>query len=159
MVYRYQLSKNPRSLLFPVTAVVLVGGSIALGLGFDRTIGIVALIVSALIGYYLVKLFRTSLASVVHLNDDGISAVSPMGASYSLAWSQITLAGVYEIPGRSVELFVYAEGTDNLFRIPDTYHRFDEMRDELGRFCGSLVRFSGPDPDTLVTQIRERLSV
>ena len=159
MVYRYQLSKNPRSLLFPAVAVLLVGGSVAVGLSVDRTIGIVALIVSAVIGFYLIKLFRTSLASVIRLNDDGFSAVSPMGARYSLEWREITIAGVYEIPGRSPELFVYAEETDRLFRIPDTYRSFDEMKAELQECCGEIVTLSGSEPDDLIGLIKKRLSV
>jgi hypothetical protein len=159
MVYRYQLSKNPRSILFPAVAVLLVGGSIAVVLTVDRVVGVIALVVSAIIGYYFVNMFRKSLASVIRLTDDGISAVSPMGANYSLEWGQITIAGVYSMPGKSPELFVYAEDNDRLFRIPDTYSNFDEMEDELRRYVGEVVALSGSEPEDLIGAIKDRLSV
>ena len=158
MVYRYQLSKNPRSILFPAVAVLLIGGSITVGLAVDRTIGVIALIVSAIIGYYFVNMFRKSLASVIRLTDDGISAVSPMGANYSLEWGQITIAGIYTISGRHPELFVYAEDTDRLFRIPDTYSNFAGMQEELRRYVGEVVALSGSEPEDLIGAIKDRLS-
>jgi hypothetical protein len=157
MVYRYALSKNPRMIAIPIMAVVLIVASLLILLLVHQLVGLIALLLSGFLAYLFVKAFLTSISSVVRISDEGLHATTLMGASYSVTWDEVTLAGVYSSPGAAEELFVYAEGEDNLFRIADTYTDRAGMLAELQSHCSKWLELSGDDPQGLVEQIRSRL--
>ena len=158
MVYRYQVAKNRRVLILPIVSGLLIAGSLAILALVHPLGGIIALAISGLISYFLVKFYFTSVSSVVRITDDGLHGTTPIGSAYWMAWEDVSMAGTFESPGKAPELFLYAEKEDRLFRIPDVYANRSEMIDELATYCGPMLSLTGAEPGDLVGQLRDRLS-
>lgn len=158
MVYRFELRKNPKSLLLPAISVVLVAASIAIIVFYQPVVGIIALAVSGYLGFHLFKFFRNTLASRVETTDESLTCTTALGSSTTILWADLTHAGWYTTDGGYREFFVYAEGEDTLLTIPPQYERMEDLADEVeARSDVDLLSLSGDDVDGLTDALRQEL--
>lgn len=158
MVYRFQLKRNLKSLVLPGIAVVLIAASVAIMAFYHVVLGIVAVAVTAFISYHLVKFFANTLKSHVRTSDDGMVCATAMGSETSISWDDLTHAGWYTTDGGYRELFVYAEGEDQLLTIPPQYENMGTLEEEiLDRSGLEPLALSGEEVDGLTDALRAHI--
>lgn len=158
MVYRFELRKNPKSLLVPAIAVLLVAASVTIIVIYNAVVGVIALAVSGYLGYHLFKFFRNTLASRVETTDESITCTTALGSSTTIRWDDLTHAGWYTTDGGYREFFVYAEDEDTLLTIPLQYAGMDALSDDVCEHSGlELLSLSGDDVDGLTDALRQEL--
>ena len=156
MVYRYQMSRNPKALLLPLIALAITGGSIAIIVFYEPIVGIIALAVSAYISYHIVKFFVNTVKSHVRTSDEGIVCATTTGSESRLTWDELTHAGWYTTDSGFRELFIYAEGVDRLLTIPPYFDDVEDLEREIAEQSGlSLLTLSGDDVDGLTDALRD----
>lgn len=155
MVYRFELRRNPRSLLLPLIAVALVAGSVALAVLHHVVIGLLALLVAGFIAYHLFRFFSLTLKSEVVTSEDGLICKTGMGAASELDWNRVTHAGWYETDRGYRALFIYAEDEDRLLTVPPQYERLEDLAAEIEERTGDLMELTGTDPDAVADALRE----
>ncbi len=158
MVYRFQLKKNLKSLLLPGIALVLLAASVAIMAFYHVVLGIIALAVTALISFYIVKFFINTLKSHVRTSDDGMICATALGSETTVAWDALTHAGWYTTDSGYRELFVYAEGEDQLLTIPPQYENMDALEEEvLDRSGLEPLSLTGEEVDGLTDALRAHI--
>ena len=144
MVYRYRISQNFRILILPVTAAALIIGSLAVAILWNLIVGLIFLIASAYISYYLLKFFRYSTQSVIRITDVGISGIASDGNKYSFQWEMLSLAGEFSIRGKGKEVFLYSKP--------------EELSREIEEYSGEFAKWEGLKPGDLETQLLKRFT-
>lgn len=158
MVYRFQLRRNLKSLVVPGIALVLVAASIAIMAFYHVFLGILALAVTGFISYHLVKFFVNTLKSHVRTSDDGMICATAMGSEMSVSWDDLTHAGWYTTDSGYRELFVYAEGEDQLLTIPPQYEEMSTLEEEiLDRSGLEPLSLTGEEIDGLTDALRAHI--
>jgi len=94
-------------------------------------VGVIALAVSAYIGYHLMKFFVHTIHSHVRTSDEGMVCVTSTGTEVRLKWVNLTHAGWFYQGDTPRQLFVYAEEEDDLVTLPNQYERLSELADEV----------------------------
>ncbi|MCK5737153.1 MAG: hypothetical protein KAH21_11770, partial [Spirochaetaceae bacterium] len=152
------ISQNFRILILPVTAAALIIGSLAVAILWNLIVGLIFLIASAYISYYLLKFFRYSTQSVIRITDVGISGIASDGNKYSFQWEMLSLAGEFSIRGKGKEVFLYSDEDDQLIRIPSLYSNPEELSREIEEHSGEFARWEGLNPGDLETQLLKRFT-
>ncbi len=156
MVYHFELRRSPRSLLLPVIAVALVGGSLAVTILVQPLVGVVALAVSGYIGYHLMKFFIHTIHSHVRTSDEGMVCITSTGNEVRMKWHELTHAGWFYQGDAPGQLFVYAEEDDNLVTLPNQYERLAELADEIAERI-DLMELRGPSDLEIGDALRQEL--
>lgn len=158
MVYRFQLSQNLKSLLLPGIAIVFIAASVAIMAFYHVVLGIVALAVTGFISYYLIRFFVNTLKSHVRTSDDAMVCATAMGSETSISWGDLTHAGWYTTDSGYRELFVYAEGDDQLLTIPPQYENMSALEQEiLDRSGLEPLSLTGEEVDGLTDALRAHI--
>lgn len=158
MVYRFQLRQNPRSLLVPAIAVVLVGAAMAAIIFYHVVLGLIALAVAGFVSYHLVRFFLNTLRSHVRTSDCAMVCTTAMGSETEIPWNDLTHTGWYTTDGGYRELFVYAEGEDRLLTIPLQYENMEALEAEiLDRSGLKPLSLSGEEVDGLADALRAHI--
>ena len=158
MVYRFQLKQNLKSLLLPGIAAVLLAASVAIIAFYHVILGIVALAVTGFISYHLVKFFINTLKSHVRTSDDGMVCATALGRETTVDWDSLTHAGWYTTDSGYRELFVYAEGEDQLLTIPPQYENMGALEEEvLDRSGLEPLSLTGEEVDGLTDALRAHI--
>ena len=157
MVYRFQLRRNPRSLLVPAIAVLLPAASVAIIVLYHPLLGVLALLVSAYIGYFLVKYFLNTIRSQIRTTGEGLHCTTAMGSDSEMSWEDLSHAGWYAADSGYREFFVYAEAGDKLLSIPPHYENMDALCEEIQAHGLTLLSLSGEETDGLADALRELL--
>lgn len=165
MVYRFELKRSPRSLLLPVIAVALVGGSLAVAILVQPLIGVIALAVSGYVSYHLIKFFIHTIHSHVRTSDEGMVCVTSTGSEVRMKWHELTHAGWFHQGDAPGQLFVYAEGNDELVTLPNQYESLSDLADEVREHAELMELHAAADVeigdalrDTLFPDLRDEES-
>jgi hypothetical protein len=157
MVYKFQLRRNPKSLLVPAIALGLVLGSVAIIVFYHALLGVAALLLCGYLSYHFLKYFRNTLNSHIHTSEDGLVCTTAMGSTSEVSWEDVTHAGWYTVDTGYRELFIYAEGKDQLLTIPPQYEGMDALAEEVGEHVDALLPLSGEEIDGLADALRQHL--
>ncbi|MFW5776633.1 MAG: hypothetical protein ACOCZB_05020 [Spirochaetota bacterium] len=158
MVYRFQLKQNLKSLLLPGIALVLLAASVAIMAFYHVVLGIVALAVTAFISYHIVRFFINTLKSHVRTSDDGMVCATALGSETTVSWDALTHAGWYTTDSGYRELYVYAEGDDQLLTIPPQYENMETLEEEiLDRSGLEPLSLAGEEVDGLTDALRAHI--
>ena len=159
MVYRFQLSRNLKSLVVPGIAAVLTLAAVSVIVFFHVLVGILALAVTTYISYHMIKFFVNTLRSEVRTSHDGMVCRTAMGSESRIGWEELTHAGWYSTDSGYRELFVYAEEEDQLLTIPMQYERMHDLEREIVDHSGvELLSFTGEDVDGLTQELRNHVA-
>jgi hypothetical protein len=158
MVYRFQLKQNPRSLLVPAIAVLLVAAGVAVIVFYHPLLGVLALGVAGFVSFYLIKFFVNTLKSHVRTSEEGMVCATAMGSETTIAWEDLTHTGWYTTDNGYRELFVYAEGEDRLLTIPSQYEDMEGLDAEIRERSGlTQLSLSGEEVDGLTDALRAHI--
>jgi hypothetical protein len=156
MIYRYTLSSSPRALLLPAITLVLLALSVVALIFLGSVVGIIALLISAFLGYHLIKFFVRTIKSEVRVFDDQILFKTVLGSETRFDWDGVTAAGWYTAEDGERILFIYAEEDDQLISLPETYERMDELADEISEHI-ELIELHGETREDVGNALRELL--
>ena len=159
MLYRFQLSTTPKSLLLPLMVVVAIGGSVALAIWANVALGIVALVISGFLGYHVLRLFVNTLKSNVQTTDDELICATPMGKETRIEWSRVSHAGSFTSYEGDRDLFVYAEQDDRLLAIPTQYENIEGLEEDIQEHIDvEPLNLTGDESEDLADVLRDMLA-
>ncbi|MFW6312600.1 MAG: hypothetical protein ACOC2N_01795 [Spirochaetota bacterium] len=157
MLYQFQLKRNLKSLLIPLIALGLIAASIAIIVLYHPLLGVFALLLAGFISYHLLKFFRNTLKSHIRTSEDGMVCATAMGSDSEVSWDEVTHSGWYTTDSGYRELFVYAEGKDQLLTIPPQYEGMEELSEEIRSHGLTMLSLYGEEIDGLAEALRREL--
>ena len=127
---RITVRSNPRLLVPALMPAALVAGALALALVVHPLLGLVALIVSALFGYHLLRFTISQLRSYLAAGAEGVT-VCELGESTDLyPWSEVTRFGV-NTSADGDQLYVQIAAANRLISVSREFANFDQLLEEM----------------------------
>jgi len=154
MIHRFDARVAPRIYLVPVTAFVLIAGSIAAVVFGLVVLGVIALAVSIFADYHLIRFSVYQFRSNVEWNEERVSCRTSMGGTVHVAWEDVTLGGAYKTSRGERYLFVYAEEEDDLLTIPPHYTQIEVLEDEIRERSEKFLELGGGTADDIASALK-----
>lgn len=135
MVYRFKVSGNPRAILTVAVMVILISTSFTLLVALGGESGLLFGLLSLAGAFLLFRYFLKHRKSFVETTDDNIICKTSGGSEIRMNKTDITHCGLAQ--GKQGKmLYIYCEDDDQLLTIPNDFHDFNKLIQEISVLPG-----------------------
>lgn len=135
MVYRFKVSGNPRAILTVAVMVILISTAFTLLVALGGESGLLFGLLSLAGAFLLFRYFMQHKKSYVETTEDKIVCKTSSGSEIRMTKSDISHCGLAQ--GKQGKmLYIYCENDDQLLTIPNDFHNFEQLVQEIAPLPG-----------------------